>query len=320
MQARPLSALNRNPFADTFEVFEGNATPGAFCLKHDRFADPVVDVSPKASLFTSDLPELPFGRSGFLPLEISFSVSVSTSHELDLVTGVNDSVGIYSQVYNPKVDAEEFFSGVDLNVRNLVRDKEKPLARASQTKVRLAMVEQDPFLPLVHADRDLDSPLQHPERYQGAVFFERQDPAVVGLGSGSTETERLVLVFDRLPTPRASGLLSAPPPSPPRSDPFLAKGPLGLVRGGHFCNAEDHDLGGKVEPFASPGIDELMQAEALELVVLDGLLRDPATGFAATFKGGSEERSLVSTGKQSDLGREDHQEENDIELRHQKKD
>ena len=50
-----------DPAADPLEIFQGDATAGAFCLSHDALGDDVVGVGGEAGLLAAPLLEQPLG-------------------------------------------------------------------------------------------------------------------------------------------------------------------------------------------------------------------------------------------------------------------
>jgi len=65
----PLAFPNRCPLADARQVFEGDPTPGAFCLLNNPLGDHVINVFRKAGLFAAALLEQAAGRPRALLLE-----------------------------------------------------------------------------------------------------------------------------------------------------------------------------------------------------------------------------------------------------------
>src|SRR5450756_257541 len=66
MDDSPLAFPNREPLADSPEVFEGDAPRGVFGPSHQSLADSVVHVGLEASLSTTTGSKQSFGRLGSL--------------------------------------------------------------------------------------------------------------------------------------------------------------------------------------------------------------------------------------------------------------
>lgn len=61
VQRGPLGLAEPDPAADPLEVFQGDATAGAFSLGHNALGDDVVGVGGEAGLLAAPLLEQPLG-------------------------------------------------------------------------------------------------------------------------------------------------------------------------------------------------------------------------------------------------------------------
>lgn len=202
-------------------------------------------------------------------------MSVTAPHELDLVAGVDGPVGVDGQVHDPEIYAEKIAGLLTWLFCGLVRDEEQPLAGTRQAEADLSFSSrQHALLGFAHTDGGLDPALQRPERDR-SVRTETEEAGVIGLGGVLLEPAGLVLLS-------------------------------GLVRVGDLGNAADGRLGAEAEALARLAVDQSVEFELSEDTRLNGLLGNPSACFVAALKGGSEERNLVSAGKQSDLSCENH--------------
>jgi hypothetical protein len=57
------------PLADTAQLLDGYAAPGAFSLGHDALTDVVIDIGGEPMLFAASLLKQPAGRTRLLGLQ-----------------------------------------------------------------------------------------------------------------------------------------------------------------------------------------------------------------------------------------------------------
>lgn len=185
-QACPLALSSRYPFANAFEIFEGNTATGALSVRHECLADLVVDVLLIASLLAADLQQLACGRPRALALKIAPAMGGLAAVLFDGGSRVDVPIAIRDNVDDAKVDTKHVrgldqFGIVDLaNSRQIeyAADKEKigfTLASREQRTLTLSAGERNDLTPIDSPDRD------------AIVGFEAQDAVVVGNSALRTE-------------------------------------------------------------------------------------------------------------------------------------
>jgi hypothetical protein len=109
MQRSSLRLANRYPITNALKVFQGNRFSLCLGLCYNAFADDVVGVARKATLFTRQFFEPPLGRLGLLLLEFTSKASMSMSDMIDVATRAGFALSIGSDIDNPQVDPQHAF-------------------------------------------------------------------------------------------------------------------------------------------------------------------------------------------------------------------
>ena len=185
-QACPLALPSRYPFANAFEIFEGNTATGALSVRHECLADLVVDVLLIASLFAADLQQLACGRPRALALKVAPAMGGLAAVLFDGSSRVDVPIAIRGNVDDAKVDTKHVRGLDQLGIVDLAdgrqveyaADKEKvgfPLASREQRTLALSAGERHDLTPIDSPDRD------------AIVGFEAQDTVVVGESAQQTE-------------------------------------------------------------------------------------------------------------------------------------
>jgi len=186
-QACPLALPSRYPFANAFEIFEGNTATGALSVRHECLADLVVDVLLIASLFAADLQQLACGRPRALALKIAPAMGGLATVLFDGGPRVDIPIAIGRDVDNSEVHTEHVRGLDQLGIVDLANsrqieyaaDKEKigfPLASREQRTLALSAGKRHDLTPIDSPDRD------------AIIGFETQDAVVVGNSSQQTKS------------------------------------------------------------------------------------------------------------------------------------
>ena len=129
MQVGTLSASNRYPVADTLEVFEGDTASGVFGFTDQSLADAVVHISCEPSFLSATLAKQPLGGLCFLGLQALAQRKVAAANSTKSLTGMHGAIGVGSDVYHSKIDAQPFRRLAHIGrVRNIDNDREIELA------------------------------------------------------------------------------------------------------------------------------------------------------------------------------------------------
>src|SRR5690606_19589199 len=104
-----LSLLNRDPFADALEVFQGDAATGAFGLRDQPLADDVVDITGEPLLLPPALLEKLFGRLGAFGLKPRPEFRITLSQAVQARAGVGLTVRVGSDVDDAEVHTKPVF-------------------------------------------------------------------------------------------------------------------------------------------------------------------------------------------------------------------
>ncbi len=119
---------SRNPFADAFEVFDGNATPGALGGFDDRLADAMVLVLAEPGFLSGQPLQFLLGSLDTLALEPFPLRVVPLTDLLDRPSGVLVSVAVDGNLVYAHVDTDEIRHRNQRAVGNVDRDDQEPLA------------------------------------------------------------------------------------------------------------------------------------------------------------------------------------------------
>lgn len=126
----PLTTPNGYPVADALEVFEGDATSGAFGLGHETLTDAVVLDRAKAGLLAREFLQVPLGRLGAGLLQGLAEGVVADANGFDLSAGMSFAVGIDRDVADAEVNAKEALWVDGGTIRDVDGDVEEELAIA----------------------------------------------------------------------------------------------------------------------------------------------------------------------------------------------
>lgn len=272
-QSCPLAAPGRNPRANTPEVFEGDATRGAFSRLHDGLRDAVVRVPLKAGLLALNLTELAPCRPGALPLEVAPAVGEDAAVLLDFGSRVDVAVRVGGDVDDAEVHAEELLGLGQGRLFHLADDVEvEAAAVVDEVHLTLAVGQEAPLVVTTDERNELPT-LEGPEGH-GVLGLETEDTVVVGDGAE-----------------RAEGALG------------LAVEFVGI---GHLGDAADHHLSAEGEFGLERTVDELLERELVEGAGLPGSITCVVAGSVGPLHRLPKERDLLGTGLELEIDRQLH--------------
>ena len=192
MNAIPLPPAKLHAVADTRQVFDGDAAPGAFGLSNDAFADAMIGVFPESSL--------PLMLSGHRPTDVlrSFATTLSSRHglaELKSAFCISNptrikpgrrsavAVAVTDDVGNAHIDADEIRCRGLGSIGQVHSHEQEPLTVLTKHEVALPFSETETVgLIAPHDERDKDSAIESEETH-AVQALEAHDPLVEGHGS-----------------------------------------------------------------------------------------------------------------------------------------
>lgn len=181
MQAGSLAALGLNPTAYALQLFQGNATSGAFGSRYDRLRDAVVGVFAEPGLLPGNLLQPALSGLGAAALQAGFSTGELGSDALYIGAGIDVPIAIGSEIDDAEIDAEPVFGIEFFGFWHVAGGGEIPLS-AHETEIDLALaVDQQSPLMLTHYDQDGDAAFDSPKVDSGAVLNEADKPIIIGL-------------------------------------------------------------------------------------------------------------------------------------------
>ena len=247
---RPLFAPNRYPFADAFEVFEGDAASGALGFADEMLADAVVLDLAEAGLLARDLSEVTFGRLGVGALKAVTQAGVALANLLDGCARMMIAIGISGQVADTEVDAEPAFWVDGGTFGHIDGDVEVELALAGN-EVGLATSAVE-LAAMVGADDRWhdDAAIERSKGHSVQAVLEGVEALVVGHGAFESE----------------GGLLGLVP----------------LVRLADLGDATNGELGAEAELAAKLHVVELLELELVGRLQGESVLGQPVTSLVET--------------------------------------
>ena len=281
----PLSPAKPFPsLSDALQVFQGDPAIRAFGLGNEPFADDVVGVSPELRFsLTHSLLRPPNGFwafPGFLPtcrclVQSPTAFGIADTHCVDLVVGMNLSIGVGGDLANAQIDPDEVRGRDGRSVGRFNGDEQKPLPVLTKHQVRLALGPAESFaLVLAHDERDDDTSFQGRNAYSVRPL-ERDIPAHAERHGGVLFESRLL-----------------------RLVPFVGFDHLGDDADGGF--------GWKTESLSDLVVDDLVQGEFVGQSSLEGDVGDPGCCFVESLYRLNQASNLPDIGQKLELERQFH--------------
>lgn len=251
-QSCSLVTTGRNPVADTFEFFKGNAASGAFSVQYESFGDCVVGVFLEPRLFTGQLAQTPLSSLGATLLQPIPAFLVMAPYSLNIGARVDFTVAIDGQRDDTEINTKPVF-GLELgSFWDVARRGEHPFA-AHKAQINLAFaVGHQASLMVPHHDRDHDATFNGPQTDCGTVFDEADNAIVIWLGGVGAEMSLGI--------------------------------PIQLVGVGDFGDAADGGLSGQPEAGPGLGVTDLMQRVLPKCPGFPRKFRKPIAGCIAAFE------------------------------------
>lgn len=274
MQGGALAATNRNPPANTRQIFESNRTLCVFRLGHNLPTNAVVSVLREASFCARESLEFALGRPCAFGLQLGAQAAMTVAHIIDVTTRMDFTITIYGDVRQPQVHPQRAFhvNGFGFFRFTGCRKKKRSPIDA-QVAFALTSLEQCP-LSLPADERDAKPAAHRPNRDSAILQSPRQDTVIVG--------------------------------DAPR--PF--EGPLGFavkfVGVGNFSNRPYPNLGRQIKLFPHILIAGAVQVILSKGFLLPGKLTDELASEISLLNRLFERVSLFGRGEQFDLGNEFH--------------
>ena len=129
MQGCPLCATNRNPLADTAQIFQGNRSICVFRFGNQFLADAVVGVFGKTAFFTRKPLEFAFGGTRPFGLQFRSQAAVTVAHVVDMACTVDLPITVHGNIDHAQVNPQCAF-----NVNcGLTPTRAPRVSRANQT-------------------------------------------------------------------------------------------------------------------------------------------------------------------------------------------
>ncbi len=173
-----LAASNRNPPADTLEVFKSNPAPSCLSLRHQPLGYAVVRIGHKAVLFLRTLLKQALSRFGAFRLQPRPKFAVTLSEPIDLASSESLTIAIGCYIDNTKVNAQKALRFVRWWLFNIASSiKEKLPIVVYQVRFALPRLQQF-ALALATGIRDALAAFHCPNR-DGAIGFIAQNAIVV---------------------------------------------------------------------------------------------------------------------------------------------
>ena len=199
MQGCPLCATNRNPLADTAQIFQGNRSICVFRFGNQFLADAVVGVFGKTVFFSRKPFEFTFGGARPFGLQFSPQAAVTVANIIDLTGFVDFTIVIYSNIYHSEVNPQRAFNIKWLWFGYLAssRKEKHPFV---QPKVAFSLPCLKQFqLTFTAYKRYTKSPIHRPNRHSSILQPPGQDAVIIGDTSSCIERAfRFAVKFVRI--------------------------------------------------------------------------------------------------------------------------
>ena len=247
-----LFAPNRDPFANTGEIFQFHSASGAFGAGNNLLRDAVIRVVCKAGLPARKLFQATIRRCGSKLLKLTAQVALSMAYTLNLAPAVQIPVRVGGDVVHSKVNPEKRIDIGRVRFLDITCRRDVELtAMVKQVGFTLPVCEQR-GLTRAALEHHAASPAQCPDRNGFGVQIPRQDSVVVGKCSMLTENSLLIFVE--------------------------------LVGVNHFGDAAYDNLSGQSEAFTNGVVDDLVQRRLPKFFRGPCSLADPIAGAVSRFQ------------------------------------
>ena len=243
MQYRSLIPSSPDPFADTFEVFNGDTAPGASGGFNDFLRNAVIRVSGETGLPARQLFQFSLCAASLLLLQFGAQASMPVPHALDGRATVGFAVAGRCDFRDAEVHTEKVIDIGGFGIVDVAgRGEIEYAALENQVRFPLSGLQQVE-LSRTSLKRNPDSPVNGPDGHGLRLQVPGQNAVVI------------------------------------RDRAFVAKYPLGLlvqlVSIADFSCASNHHLGRQRKTLSRVGIAEFVDCELTEYLRLPGATADP---------------------------------------------
>lgn len=240
------------PVSDAFEVLKDKGGTGAFSVRNNFFADAVVDIAHKTSLFLVALFQEAFCRLRAFLLKFSSKAGVAPAVIFYGAAGIPLPCVCCGYVGYPQINPHKSF-GLKLRRFRNVTDLVKVKGSVTQHEVSFApaVFEKGALLRPTH-ERNPGSTIKHPDAYRIILHAPRKDATIIG-----DRASALKLVLG-----------------------FFAH----FVGVGHLGKGTNSHLRGKIELVFGDKILRSVQVKLPETLVFPCVIRQVIGGVVSAFK------------------------------------
>lgn len=180
-QSGTLLFPNRYPVVDALQIFQSNATLGAFGFGNDLLRNAVVSISGKSSFFATELFQFPFSAARLFFLQLGAQCAMAIADVIDLASRHFLAIGGSGNGFDSKIDTEKILNNAWIGIWNVARRSKVELA-AMVDQVRLSLLRlQEFFLPLSGGVSNLEPSSGRPDAH--SVRLEGENTGVVTDGT-----------------------------------------------------------------------------------------------------------------------------------------
>ncbi len=260
VQSGTLTATSRNSRADAAQIFKRDRAASALRLCHNLFADAMVGVFGKTSLFARKFFQFALCRARAFGLQFGTQAAMAMAHVVDVTCRVDFAIRIHRDIRHTQIHAKRELDFLQFRFFYFARCLKKELV-AEQDQVCFAQARLEQRALSFAADqRDAKPTFYRPDRNRRVIHAPRQDAVIVSNAASRFE--------------------------------FAARLLVQLVGIGNFGDDADCHLCGEVELGVNIFVTQVMQIILLEGLGLPGLLAHELAGDICRFQCALERISL----------------------------
>ncbi len=274
VQCSSLRLSNRHPITNAVKVFQGNRALCVLSLFDNAFADHVVGVASKTTLFTRQFFELAFSRFGLFLLEFTSQASMPMPDIIDVAAGEGFAIRIGGDVDDSQINAKRachiYGSGI---IYIAGRQQIEVTLKQNEVAFPLLVFEQFP-LTLTAGKRRFDPAFKSPDGNGRVDQVVTEQAGIVGNTAGYLKG--------------APGFLVQ----------FVSVGNLGDTAHNH--------LSGQIETLPNVIVNSLLELVLAKRLMLPGVITDIITCLVSPFKRLLQEVKLLLSWLELNLCRKFH--------------
>jgi hypothetical protein len=180
MQNNSLPVPNLYPFADSAEIFNGDAASGAFSRGNDLLRYYVIGVGREPLLFAREFLQAAIRRSGSFLLKFAAQAALTMAYALYFGAAIAFSVGIDGNVSDSEVYPQEVINVSQIGSIGVAGGREVELpSMVDQIRFALPIGEQV-LLARPALEFESPTPANRPDRYSLRRDVPRENPVIVG--------------------------------------------------------------------------------------------------------------------------------------------